>query len=138
MNLDLECCQTPWTNPDFGMLVGKGCQTKNTTGFLKLRYCQTNYELDFGRKISILPDESYELDFGRKISILPDESYKLNFGRKISILPDESYELDFGHIDIARRIIRTGLWTKDIGLGFLYVNCTLISAGFGYLWILDW
>ncbi|GES93738.1 hypothetical protein RCL_jg27217.t1 [Rhizophagus clarus] len=73
------------------MLVGKGrglsdgkhdrtfeiedCQTKNMTGFLKLRYCQTNYESDFRQKISILPNESYELDFGQKIKlILPDES----------------------------------------------------------------
>ncbi|GBB86522.1 hypothetical protein RclHR1_12950003 [Rhizophagus clarus] len=106
----MKGCQTPWTNPDFGMLVGKGrglpdgkhdwtfeiegCQTKNTTGFLKLRYCQTNYEPDFGRKTNhtnwTLGERSnrycrmnHESDFGRKISILPDESYELDFGLKV-------------------------------------------------------
>ncbi|GBB88459.1 hypothetical protein RclHR1_00150055 [Rhizophagus clarus] len=59
----------------------EGCQTKNTTGFLKLRYCQMNYELDFG--LNRYCQMNHESDFGRKISILPDESYKLDFGLKV-------------------------------------------------------
>ncbi|GBB99008.1 hypothetical protein RclHR1_33970001 [Rhizophagus clarus] len=70
----MKGCQTPWTNPDFGMLVGKGrgLPDKKHDWIFEIK---TNYELDFGRKISILPDESYKLDFGLKIElILPDES----------------------------------------------------------------
>ncbi|GBB84467.1 hypothetical protein RclHR1_11030002 [Rhizophagus clarus] len=68
---------------------------------------------------------------------LPDRKYDQTF--EIEVLPDElRIGLWAKDINIAKRIIRIELWTKGIGLGSLYVDCTLISAGFGYLWILDW